>query len=268
MDALQSLTDANLTALAAALRSGRLQPPFSALSLQRYGSGANAGALAGRFQQLQDEGMQPQHVALLLETILRTRLNLPQESEIVDLVWTGPETLGVTNLDTSVVVRDLFGDAESEVLVVGFAVYQGRSVFQRLTERMEERPGLRVKLFLNVPRQTGDSSLPDQVITRFSQRFRTQEWPGGKLPELFYDPRSLDMDVVKRSSLHAKCIVIDRRLAFVTSANFTEAAHTRNIEVGALIRYDRFAVRLAEHFETLAEAGLLKRINLSAERSL
>jgi phosphatidylserine/phosphatidylglycerophosphate/cardiolipin synthase-like enzyme len=43
----------------------------------------------------------------------------------------------------------------------------------------------------------------------------------------------------------------------VTSANFTEAAQTRNIEVGALIRSERFAIRLADHFEALVAAGLL-----------
>jgi hypothetical protein len=265
MDALDSLTDANLMALAGALRSGRLQPPYAALSIQRNIPATQASEIGLRLQHLHEEGMQPQHLALLLETILRTRLSLPQEAELVDLVWTGPETLGVTNLDTAVVVRDLFGAAEAEVLVVGFAVYQGRSVFQRLAERMEERSGLRVKLFLNVPRQLGDTSLPDQVVRRFAHHFRTQEWPGENFPELYYDPRSLDTDAVKRSSLHAKCVVVDRRLALVTSANFTEAAQTRNIEVGALVRCERFAARLAAHFETLAEVGLLKAIGLASE---
>jgi phosphatidylserine/phosphatidylglycerophosphate/cardiolipin synthase-like enzyme len=86
-------------------------------------------------------------------------------------------------------------------------------------------------------------------------RFRTQEWPGECLPELYSDPRSLDQEAVKRSSLHAKCIVVDRQVALVTSANFTEAAQTRNIELGALIRCPRFAARLAGHFEVLAEAA-------------
>jgi phosphatidylserine/phosphatidylglycerophosphate/cardiolipin synthase-like enzyme len=53
---------------------------------------------------------------------------------------------------------------------------------------------------------------------------------------------------------------VDKRVAFVTSANFTEAAQTRNIEVGALIRCERFAARLAEHFDALADAGLLARV--------
>ena len=78
------------------------------------------------------------------------------------------------------------------------------------------------------------------------------------MPALYYDPRSLDLEAVKRSSLHAKCIVVDRRVAFVTSANFTEAAQTRNIEVGALIRCEQFAGRLVGHFERLVDAALLK----------
>lgn len=90
------------------------------------------------------------------------------------------------------------------------------------------------------------------------------ELPGQRrLPEVFYDPRSLELDSVKRSSIHAKCIVIDRKLAFVSSANFTEAAQVRNIEVGALIHSERFAVRLDERFEVLAKAGLLCRIPVS-----
>ena len=36
--------------------------------------------------------------------------------------------------------------------------------------------------------------------------------------------------------LHAKAVVVDDRAAFVTSANLTEAALDRNIEVGVLSR--------------------------------
>jgi phosphatidylserine/phosphatidylglycerophosphate/cardiolipin synthase-like enzyme len=102
------------------------------------------------------------------------------------------------------------------------------------------------------------------LLRRFAQRFCAQDWPGEKLPELHYDPRSLEVDAVKRASLHAKCVVVDRRMALVTSANFTEAAQTRNIEVGALIRCERFAGQFAEHFEKFADAGMLKPLSLAA----
>jgi len=263
MDALELLTDADLTALAVALRSGRLTAPFTPVAVRRYCAPPQATAAAARLQQLHEEGMQLQHLALLAEVIVRTRWRQPPESNLVDLVWTGPEAPGAAIRDTGVVVRELFGAAEEEVLVAGFAVYQGREVFKRLAERMSERPSLRVRFFLDVHRMPGDSSQAEGVLRHFTQRFQTHEWPGGRLPELYYDPRSLDLEAAKRSSLHAKCIVVDRRIAFVTSANFTEAAQTRNIEIGALIRCERFAARLIGHFETLVDAGLLKGLDFA-----
>jgi phosphatidylserine/phosphatidylglycerophosphate/cardiolipin synthase-like enzyme len=260
MHALDLLTDSDLLAVASGLRSGRLLAPFTTTSMQRFCPSLHSGAVATQLQQLADDGMQPRHMALLVEAILRTRQRSTQEGHLIDLVWTGPETSGTSNRDTGVVVRDLFGSAESEVLVAEFAVYQGRAVFRRLAERMEERPDLRVRLFLDVQRPHTDTSLDDEVLHRFLRRFRTQEWLGERWPELWYDPRSLDQEAVKRSSLHAKCIVVDRQMALVTSANFTEAAQTRNIEVGALIHSEIFAARLVGHFEALAEAGFLKQL--------
>lgn len=52
--------------------------------------------------------------------------------------------------------------------------------------------------------------------------------------------------------------MVDGEYAFVSSANFTEAAQARNIEAGVLIRSKSFAQRLARHFEALAEAGVLR----------
>jgi hypothetical protein len=276
MDALHALTDADLGALAAALRSGRLHPPYSVVAVQRFCAADPAAAVAGGLQQLDAEGMLPRHLALLAEAVLQTRARLPAGGDLVELVWTGPEAPGTVNRDTSVVVRDLFGIAESDVLVAGFAVYQGREVFRRLAERMAERPALRVRLCLDIKRAPGDSAPDEELLRLFAERFRSQEWPGDRLPAVFYDPRSLDLKAVKRSSLHAKCIVVDHRIALVTSANFTEAAQTRNIEAGALsgrkrgerhIRGGRREVRRALYMGALAVArvpGPLRDLQLNS----
>ena len=87
------------------------------------------------------------------------------------------------------------------------------------------------------------------------------EWPTGcRLPQVFYYPPSLEDHSGVRSCLHAKCVVVDRRLAFVSSANFTEAAQERNIETGVLIRSGSIATRLAQHFDALAANGTLIRV--------
>jgi hypothetical protein len=49
----------------------------------------------------------------------------------------------------------------------------------------------------------------------------------------------------------------DRRAAIVTSANFTEAAQRKNVEVGVSIRYEPLARRVAWYFEALIESKRL-----------
>ena len=61
----------------------------------------------------------------------------------------------------------------------------------------------------------------------------------------------------KRACLHAKCVVVDGEAVFISSANFTEAAQERNIEIGLLVRSRWLADRVVLHFDTLLAASLL-----------
>ena len=97
-------------------------------------------------------------------------------------------------------------------------------------------------------------------MRRFAHKVRSEVWPADRpLPAVFYDPRSLSLDRNKRTALHAKCVVVDRQVVFVSSANFTEAAQERNIEVGLLSRSPALAARVAGHFESLVAADVLAR---------
>ncbi|MEZ4431632.1 MAG: phospholipase D-like domain-containing protein [bacterium] len=55
--------------------------------------------------------------------------------------------------------------------------------------------------------------------------------------------------------MHAKAVIVDRRKAFVTSANFTEAAQARNIEAGVVVDDTAFAERMARQLDALVEQG-------------
>jgi phosphatidylserine/phosphatidylglycerophosphate/cardiolipin synthase-like enzyme len=48
----------------------------------------------------------------------------------------------------------------------------------------------------------------------------------------------------------------------VTSANFTEAAHDRNIEAGVMLRDKSAAKALSDRFETLATRQILKQLSI------
>ena len=256
------LSETDLRQLSSALQAGRLTLPLSAVSLQRYLAADTAEAVAIEGQRLADEGFQTAHLMRLLEALAEdrnTRPSLPDQA--LDLVTSGPEAPRVALRDTAVVVRELFAQAQQRVLVVGYAVHQGRTVFRALAKQMEQRPDLNVRLCLHVPRPWRDQTPAEVLLNRFAERFKTQEWPGSRFPAVYYDPRSLALDAEKRASLHAKCVVVDRQVAFVSSANFTEAAQERNIEVGVLLRVPALAEQLTRHFAALIEAGVLREVD-------
>ena len=61
--------------------------------------------------------------------------------------------------------------------------------------------------------------------------------------------------------LHAKAVVSDDEAVFVTSANLTEAALDRNIEVGLLVRDRALAATVLSHFQGLIDHGLLRALS-------
>jgi phosphatidylserine/phosphatidylglycerophosphate/cardiolipin synthase-like enzyme len=61
------------------------------------------------------------------------------------------------------------------------------------------------------------------------------------------------------ASQHSKCILVDGATAFITSANFTESAHERNVELGVLFRDNpRVAESIRLKFESLIQNEFLK----------
>ena len=71
-----------------------------------------------------------------------------------------------------------------------------------------------------------------------------------------YDPRSLEPDGPS-GVLHAKAVVADDEAVLVTSANLTEAALDRNIEIGLLVRDRALAASMTMHFRVLIDRGFL-----------
>lgn len=61
---------------------------------------------------------------------------------------------------------------------------------------------------------------------------------------------------------HSKVVIIDSRIAFITSANLSEAAHERNLEAGVVIRDPEFASVLRQRFSSLFNEGHLYQLGL------
>jgi phosphatidylserine/phosphatidylglycerophosphate/cardiolipin synthase-like enzyme len=255
---LARLSAPALIALAGAIDSEQIVPPYSPASLLRYVRNSDVIPVAAELAELNLHGMQSRHVALMLRLLGEERRERSRAEDLIELVWSGPKVMGSATRDTAVVIRDMFASAKRSVLVARFALYQGRELFKTLATRMEEIPELRVRIFLNVSRPGHIESSERQILRHFVETFRTDHWPSQRLPELLYDPRSLLADPTERASLHAKCVVVDEERAFVTSANFTEAAQERNIEAGVLLSIPGIAKALCSQFENLVSRVILK----------
>ena len=250
IDTLVGMSERDLLETANGLRSGRLLPPYSTVALQRMVSREAAEPITRALDKLSNEGFTPTQIATTLDVLRAVRESRPAFDDILELVTTGPDIEGIANRDTSVVVRDLFANATQSVLIAGYAVYQGHKVFQTLADRMQDIPGLQVRLFLDIQRPYGDTSVDSEIIRRFASQFRMTQWPAERpLPHVYFDPRSLDTSSNKRACLHAKAVVVDCHSVFISSANFTEAAQQRNIEVGILAKSATLADRLTDFFD-------------------
>lgn len=256
--AIRALSAKTLTDVAQALRSGRLAVSASA-SMIRFAVPTMSDIASAETFSLIQSGMAIEHAALLFDAIAADRA-VDARSGDIEVVSSGPDSVGTTR-DTGVVLRELYTAAERRVLIVGFAVHQGRDVFAALAQRMLARPELSVRLCLDVRRAPGDTTRSDALLRRFADRFLKQEWPGPRIPEVFFDPRSLDEGNGSRASLHAKCVIVDGEKAFIGSANFTEAAQVRNIEIGVVTHRPDIASAVERHFDGLIARGYLRRLS-------
>lgn len=218
--------------------------------------GADSAWVADAIGELLRSGWSSGQIAASLDALAMVKDGMAPVPGL-EYVVSGPPVVGVPTRDTSAVVQSLLGEAEREVLIVGYAFYKGTSLFQVLRDRWIARPGIRVRMIVDVRRPPNDTSLDDQIVGRFAAEFRKRQWPWTPCPEVRYDPRSLRKDASSRASMHAKCIIVDGRICLITSANFTPAAQERNIEIGVLVRDAQQVRKLSDYFDGISSRVLL-----------
>ncbi len=255
IDPLLSLPAQLRRRLTESLAAGTIGPPYSTMAVRSSLGGASQEAdfVQTVLVSLDQAEIPPQGILLALRAADKAQEGVARP----DLVWSGPEVPGLHARDTRRVYEELIGGAEHSIWASTYAFFDGPKAFKIMSERMDARPDLSVKLLLNITRKWGDTTAPEHLIRKFADQFWAKDWPGQRRPEVFYYPRSLDLDATT-GVLHAKGVVVDDEAVFVTSANFTEAALDRNIEVGVLSRDRTLAASLATHFRVLIERGLLQ----------
>jgi phosphatidylserine/phosphatidylglycerophosphate/cardiolipin synthase-like enzyme len=259
IDALLDLPSHLCERLASALKSGLLGPSPTPTTLRSVlGGREGAEDVVASLLELERLGISGLAAAAWLRTIAQAAARTPKP----DLVWSGPEVPGLHARDTRRVYEELLGTAERSIWASTYVFFDGPKAFEVLARRMESMPTLRVTLLLNIQRQRSDATTSEQLVRRFADRFWKTDWPGSSRPNVFYDPRALDPEG-PGGVLHAKAVVADDEAAFVTSANLTEAALDRNIELGILIRDRALALTIGGYFRSLIDRNLLKPLPLA-----
>lgn len=257
-DILFRLSTPELEILRDAIINEQIKHPFKSISLSPILGERAAPELSLSLNSM-SEKLGSQNVGAFLDVLLEDSKKRTQ-GKPYELVWTGPEGEDVFNRDTRVVVQQLFDQAQKSIFIAGFAFYNGRELFKELASRYDASENLQITLCLNVHRKDHDGSDSAAIARVFRETFIKYNWPGKKIPPIFYDPRSLERDTAKKAQLHAKCIVVDGTKSFVGSANFTDKAQLKNIEAGILITDSEFSKDLEAHFQSLIEGGQLLKL--------
>ncbi len=257
---LHELTAQTLLDLGTLLQGNESAAGVSARRLEQILGVEAANRVTDMLARAGSSGWSLRQVGEVAMAIASARRGAGDPEKLFDLVLSGPDAPGVPTRDTAAVMQTLLEGAREEVVLVGYAVYNGKRLFRTLAERMAANSSLKVTFCLNIERKRGDTTVASDIVARFLADFKQRHWPWRPLPRIFYDPRALEPDQRSRAALHAKIVIVDRSAALITSANFTEAAQRRNVEAGVLITHPPFVIRISDYF-----SGLQRHVFVAAE---
>lgn len=244
---LTEVSTTTLERLRDAIESGKLTSPIRRPALVAFGIRNQLDAIDAALTG---------HPRLACLSILDVTLAERKENArpAPELVWTGPEGHGATARDTAVVLRELFKSAREHVILGGCYFTNAGTVLRPLYDAMVEH-GAKATFFVNVASPDKASDPPEKHAQDAMAAFLADNWPfGPPYPTLYCDNRVIDPN--HNTLLHAKCVVVDGKRAFVSSANFTFSGQERNIEVGVLLDDPMFSRHLASQWMSLVGAGL------------
>lgn len=169
------------------------------------------------------DGTSRECVAAMLEVALAAQRARPT----TELVWTGPPTPIVPARKTEQVLFDLIEEATSRLTITSFGVFQIPRLVHAMERAIQRNVNLRIVL--------GDrESKSDMEVDRQKQQLGPVVASKATLLQWPADRRMRD-EQGRSGLMHVKVVVSDSRKAFLTSANLTEAALERNMELGLLL---------------------------------
>jgi cardiolipin synthase A/B len=136
--------------------------------------------------------------------------------------------------------------------MTSFGIFQVPRLMEELEHSLERGVALRIVL--------GDREAhSDQELDRQRQQLGRAVATGASLWQWPAERRPRD-EQGHAGLMHVKAAVADSRVAFLTSANLTEAALERNMELGVFIRGGNLPASIDRLVDALIESGELQAV--------
>ena len=171
----------------------------------------------------------------------------------LEILWSGPANgiFPVRRFDQ--VLYDLIQKASERIFLVTFAAAKVDRLCNHLSSALHK--GVTVALVLEASTES-EGQLSFDAIHAFrpivAQGCQVYYWP---LENRDRNPAG------RPGKLHAKCAIVDSQ-AIIGSANLTDDAFNRNLELGLLLRDPITTDQMFNHFKALIEARVLIQISL------
>jgi phosphatidylserine/phosphatidylglycerophosphate/cardiolipin synthase-like enzyme len=150
---------------------------------------------------------------------------------------------------TEQVLLEIVREAQERLTILSFGIFQVPRIVSALEDALNRR--LRVRIILGERESQID-------LTQESQR-RELGGPIMERASVYYWPpeHRLRDDLGRPGLMHVKVAVADARTLLLSSANLTESALERNMELGVLLKGGDAASRVERHVDALVTAGHL-----------
>lgn len=169
----------------------------------------------------------------------------------VEAVWTGPREWSSGLRRTEQVILEMIATARQSVWLIAFAAYRVSAVAHALRDAGAR--GVAIRLVVE-DREASQGKvqfdpLPALVETGLPS-IEVYVWP--------LQQRSVDAQG-RYGTLHAKGLIVDEKMSFITSANLTEHALNLNIELGVALHVPSAARQIVLQLQGMVDRGVLVR---------
>jgi len=201
-------------------------------------------------RMIEEKQTSREEILLVFDSFKAYDIVKPQSQ--ISLVWSGPNLHGVPMRMTAQVIIDLIDNATTELFLSSFSFYNVKEIVDHLSIAINR--GVSLSLLLETP-QSSHYKIKNDPIAQLDRELINKAkiyiWP--------YKNRILEGDN-QTGSLHAKFILQDKDKLFISSANLTQSALDRNIELGVIIGGHDVVEKFHDHLANLISENIIIRL--------